>query len=516
MVGLTIAAIFFSLIVAYGLFGFLPLPAQTMIFGGGVLAYMVIFLKGEHKEFFYPTPTTDPLPVELPPRRMYTPPAATVPAQPVQVASGGGFYAREAALLERILQDNYGLKCAVDRDPFKSHTFVGYPIRMYGKTFDALEKLLENLASDLAEDEARAKVMQIDPETGERIPVSVRLDRDSQPAILQVTRPRVKYLDWDGSESWGRDPLDVVLGGKVVYDRVQGSRTIPVAVPMRNTDRMSFLFLGISQSGKSTLMNAALVRLLRRNSPDKLKVWICDPKGAFYPPYADVAHIQDWTDNVTDAKMMLNHFLNICSDGSEEGSDTYKLLIIDEWHRLTRADSNMEEKLKAIINSGATKNIRVWVATTEIEKDIVSQHLKNAFHVVSSHYNRNDQYVQGTLGISGTTGLMRRYESILVVDSHTSRLSTFNFTTEIFRRELAALPRRVADRQQDVPETPIELIAETDLEGAVSSFVGQSEMMHNGKLSVNRVYAALFPGKGRGSSSMYPKVSAIVRKLNGE
>lgn len=522
---ITITAILFSLIVAHAVFGWLPLEARTLIFSGTLLAYMVAFLRQDEPEFFYGDMTTETRsPVQAQPRMVPTVRQEAVQSIQPKKSEDGGFYAREAAYMERLLLDDYKISCVIGRVPFKSHTYVGYPIALNGsKTLAAIEPVLETLASRVATTKARSRVMPIDPRTGERTPVDIRLDRTSQPPILQVTRPRIKYLDWAGTETWQNDPMDVVFGCKVVYDREKGGRIVPATVPMADTDRMSYLFLGVSQSGKSTLMNAALVRLLRANSPKRLKVWICDPKGVFFRPYADVAHVQEWTDNIADASIMLKRFLDICSDGNEEGSETYKLLIIDEWHRIARTNPELISSLNAILNSGATKNIRVWVATTETDIDTIPQSMKNSFHVIVSCYNRNDRYVRDTLKLTGTSGLIRRYEAIMMMDSFTSRISTFNFTDDIFLRELSMLPKSVSsgdDRPIDrvLPQEEIQEISMTEVDRVRRAVIALSEdqsIYYGGRMSIKAVHGKLYPGKGKNCPE-YDMVCRIVKEANGE
>ena len=51
------------------------------------------------------------------------------------------------------------------------------------------------------------------------------------------------------------------------------------------------LMAGSTGSGKSVALNAMLISLLCKNSPDDLRLIFIDPKRLEFAPYADIAHL---------------------------------------------------------------------------------------------------------------------------------------------------------------------------------------------------------------------------------
>lgn len=159
------------------------------------------------------------------------------------------------------------------------------------------------------------------------------------------------------------------------------------------------LIAGTTGSGKSVGINAMILSLLYKNSPDNLKLMMIDPKRVEFSLYADIPHLI--TPIITDPKKAINGLISAMREmdrryekmkdmrvkeiesynkkAKEEGEEclSYFVIIIDELADLMQTSGReAEAPLSRIAQMGRACGIHLIIATQRPSVDVVTGTLK--------------------------------------------------------------------------------------------------------------------------------------------
>lgn len=149
------------------------------------------------------------------------------------------------------------------------------------------------------------------------------------------------------------------------------------------------LVAGTTGSGKSTFINAALVSLLRRATPDQVQLMLIDPKQVELTPYEGIAHlIQPVVTETEDAILALKSLVEIMElrytamreAGVRNIVDLkgypYIVAVVDELADLMLASKAVEPLLVRLCQKARAAGIHMLLATQRPSVDVVTGLLK--------------------------------------------------------------------------------------------------------------------------------------------
>ncbi|WP_199919409.1 FtsK/SpoIIIE family DNA translocase [Helicobacter enhydrae] len=184
-------------------------------------------------------------------------------------------------------------------------------------------------------------------------------------------------------------PLTLALGKDVVGN--------PFVTDLKKLPHL--LIAGTTGSGKSVGVNAMILSLLYRNSPDDLKLLMVDPKMVEFMPYSDLPHLI--TPIITDPKKAViglgnavkemerrytlmsqtrtKEILSYNQKAEEEGFEKfpYFIIIIDELADLMMtAGKDVEYSLARIAQMGRASGMHLIIATQSPRADVLTGIIK--------------------------------------------------------------------------------------------------------------------------------------------
>ena len=198
------------------------------------------------------------------------------------------------------------------------------------------------------------------------------------------------------------DPLAIPVG--------VDSAEKPVFIDLAKLPHL--LIAGRSGAGKSMWLYSAITGLLYRNSPDRVKLLLIDPKRTAFDDYKNLPHLaipvaQRWQE-VVDALNWAVDEMKCRLELSDKESLPHIVVIIDEIADLIRiAPDDAEKAICRLAQRGHTVGMHLIIATQCPVPDIITEAIKAAIpsHVAFSVASEEDScHVLETTGAETLNG----------------------------------------------------------------------------------------------------------------
>ena len=217
------------------------------------------------------------------------------------------------------------------------------------------------------------------------------------PLAIRVTRPEPVPLPWSANRA-NRGPLKVALGA------YWASEQESVIVDFAHNNFAVGAFYGGQGSGKSVLLEVALVGLLRSAGVDKFEVYGIDQKSDVFSHYASLPQVKFAGSTDADAMNILRYVARLCEAEHNPNDGRYRFLLIDECQTLLEESDRAEEfqgLLKLILRRGRGLGIRVIMATQIPDRNALPPAFKGLVHYQAGGKTRNASYLANQLGLKG-------------------------------------------------------------------------------------------------------------------
>ena len=208
-----------------------------------------------------------------------------------------------------------------------------------------------------------------------------------------------------------KEKPDIVYWKDVVSDPEYRKHKSPVSFPVgigidnqaiiadfSDPNTCHSLVAGASGSGKSEFLKCLVASLVQKNSPEKLRLTIIDPKVLTFGNLSDLPHLA--APVVTDVEAALHHLLDAAEEmdkryhilfreGLENLSDRFKegkkdipyhLIVFDEFAELILSDKKTKKEFETVVSRLAAKGraagIHLVLATQRPDRNVVTGLIK--------------------------------------------------------------------------------------------------------------------------------------------
>jgi DNA segregation ATPase FtsK/SpoIIIE-like protein len=228
-------------------------------------------------------------------------------------------------------------------------SFVRYHLSLHAsQQFKAIESLQRELSAVLAKNRLRWKISPTDI-------ISV-----SKPTFgLEVNHPNPKPLHYSMRKVTNLQPNTMLCGLSALDSK-------PELIRFKETPHT--LIAGMTNAGKSVLLQMMLLSLVANNKPEDLKLILIDLKNEDLVPFKNLPHVLQFH---TDQRSAIDgvDWLIAEKDRRIEHNSTQRIvLVIDELAQLV-GDRRTTQKLGDLASIGRSKNLNLIAATQSVTKD---------------------------------------------------------------------------------------------------------------------------------------------------
>lgn len=228
-------------------------------------------------------------------------------------------------------------------------SFVRYRLSLHAsQQFTAVEKIQRELQAAIAKNrtkqgvEATEIILCVKPAFG-----------------LEVQHPNPKPLLWPMRKLMTLQPDTMLCGLSAIDGKVE---TVEF-------DKLPHcLIAGMTNAGKSVLMQIMLLSLVANNSPDDLELILIDLKNEDLSPFKTLPHVLKFAYTTDQATEVINLMLEEKSKRIEENQGKRIVLVIDELAQLAN-DRKLATKLGDLASIGRSKRLNLIAATQSVTKD---------------------------------------------------------------------------------------------------------------------------------------------------
>ena len=228
-------------------------------------------------------------------------------------------------------------------------SFIRYHLSLHAsQQFSAVEKIQREMSAALAKNRAKYGFESTD------IILCVK------PTFgLEVKHPKPEPLLWPMHKLTNLDP-DIMLCGLSAID---GKHEL-----VKFKESPHCLIAGMTNAGKSVLLQMMLLSLVANNDPSDLGLVIIDLKNEDLVPFKKLPHVISYNYEYESAVEAVNFMITEKNKRVEENKGKRIVLVIDELAQLAN-DRSLSKKLGDLASIGRSKRLNLIAATQSVTKD---------------------------------------------------------------------------------------------------------------------------------------------------
>lgn len=228
-------------------------------------------------------------------------------------------------------------------------SFVRYQLSLHAsQQFTGIERLQRELTAALNKNRLRYKY----PTT------EVMLC--TKPSFgLEVVHPKPELLHWSMRKLTTLETDTMLCGLSAIDNRTE---------LVRFKDSPHVLIAGMTNAGKSVLLQMMVLSLVTNNSPDQLGLVLIDLKNEDLVPFKHLLHVRSFNTNYQSAIGAIDAMIVEKNHRVENNTGKRIVLVIDELAQLA-SDRKTASKLGDLASIGRSKRLNLIAATQSVTKD---------------------------------------------------------------------------------------------------------------------------------------------------
>lgn len=256
------------------------------------------------------------------------------------------FIKTEVTVINKMFQAN-NVMAKVSKADNVLNSFVRYRLMLHQtQSFSDVEKLIREITNAVNKNRKRRNVAPTD------IVIA-----DNPTFSLEVNHPNPKPLIMMNEQI---DKHEMICGLSAIDNK-------PEVIKFEDTPHT--LIAGMTNSGKSVLLQMMLLSLTANTSPDELKLVLIDLKNEDLVPFRNLPHVIEFAGTREKAIEAIDWVVEEKNRRIEESDTPYRIvLIIDELAQLAN-EKSIRDKLGDLASIGRSKKINLIAATQNVTKD---------------------------------------------------------------------------------------------------------------------------------------------------
>ena len=228
-------------------------------------------------------------------------------------------------------------------------SFIRYHLSLHAsQQFSAIERIQRELSAQLAKNRAKYGHLSTD------------IILCTKPNFgLEVSHPKPSPLLWPMRKLLNLESDTMLCGVSAIDNKPE---------IVRFKDSPHCLIAGMTNAGKSVLLQMMLLSLVANNKPDDLGLVLIDLKNEDLAPFKNLPHVLSYNYDFESATEAINFMLAEKNKRVEDNKGKRIVLVIDELAQLA-GDRRLASKLGDLASIGRSKRLNLIAATQSVTKD---------------------------------------------------------------------------------------------------------------------------------------------------
>lgn len=258
------------------------------------------------------------------------------------------FIQSEIKIIHKMFQANHILAKVIKAENVLN-SFVRYQLSLrVNQKFTAIEGVIRELEAALAKNrikhgfEPTNLILCTKPNFG-----------------LEVAHPKPEALLWPMHRLLNLEPDTMLCGLSALDGKVE---------MIEFSKLPHVLIAGMTNAGKSVLLQMMLLSLVANNKPDDLGLVLIDLKNEDLAPFKSLSHVISYNYDFESATEAINYMITEKVKRVEDNQGKRIVLVIDELAQLAN-DRQLSKKLGDLASIGRSKRLNLIAATQSVTKD---------------------------------------------------------------------------------------------------------------------------------------------------
>lgn len=228
-------------------------------------------------------------------------------------------------------------------------SFIRYHLSLHAsQSFSAIERIQRELSAQLAKNRTKYDYG------------STEIILCTKPNFgLEVSHPKPEPLLWPMHKLLNLEPDTMLCGVSAIDNKAE---------LVRFKDSPHCLIAGMTNAGKSVLLQMMLLSLVANNSPDDLGLVLIDLKNEDLTPFKNLPHVISYNYDFEAATEAINSMVAEKNKRVEDNKGKRIVLVIDELAQLA-GDRRLASRLGDLASIGRSKRLNLIAATQSVTKD---------------------------------------------------------------------------------------------------------------------------------------------------
>ena len=228
-------------------------------------------------------------------------------------------------------------------------SFIRYHLSLHAsQQFAAIERIQRELSAQLAKNRAKYGHPSTD------------IILCTKPSFgLEVSHPKPSPLLWPMHRLLSLESDTMLCGVSAIDNKPE---------IVRFKDSPHCLIAGMTNAGKSVLLQMMLLSLVANNKPDDLGIVLIDLKNEDLAPFKNLPHVLSYNYDFESATEAINFMIAEKNKRVEDNKGKRIVLVIDELAQLA-GDRRLASRLVDLASIGRSKRLNLIAATQSVTKD---------------------------------------------------------------------------------------------------------------------------------------------------
>lgn len=228
-------------------------------------------------------------------------------------------------------------------------SFIRYHLSLHAsQQFSAIERIQRELSAQLAKNRAKYGHLSTD------------IILCTKPNFgLEVSHPKPNPLLWPMRKLLNLESDTMLCGVSAIDNKPE---------IVRFKDSPHCLIAGMTNAGKSVLLQMMLLSLVANNKPDDLGLVLIDLKNEDLAPFKNLPHVLSYNYDFESATEAVNYMIAEKNKRVEDNKGKRIVLVIDELAQLA-GDRRLASRLGDLASIGRSKRLNLIAATQSVTKD---------------------------------------------------------------------------------------------------------------------------------------------------
>lgn len=228
-------------------------------------------------------------------------------------------------------------------------SFIRYHLSLHAsQQFAAIERIQRELSAQLAKNRTKYGHPSTD------------IILCTKPTFgLEVSHPKPTPLLWPMHKLLNLEPDTMLCGVSAIDNKPE---------LIRFKDSPHCLIAGMTNAGKSVLLQMMLLSLVANNKPEDLGLVLIDLKNEDLSPFKNLPHVISYNYDFESATEAINFMLDEKKKRVEDNKGKRIVLVIDELAQLA-GDRRLASRLGDLASIGRSKRLNLIAATQSVTKD---------------------------------------------------------------------------------------------------------------------------------------------------